>query len=231
MKYICTHTDFTVPYKLNGEYTILSTKIPLDNVYPYQIIYPDNELKEMQYNYAEGYMIYDVFKNGNYNTIDEWVAINHYRRYIDYHPETITLPQPFIFNLNQQYGSCHNIKDILEIEQIISDNFPEYKLDYNNINILYPCNMFQLPIEDFNKYVKFVFGVLDIYNEKYKLKTDEDVKKHVTERNTKINFDVNYQSRLQGFLMERIGTIFFLNYIKDKNVEYKPILITTEKIY
>lgn len=233
MNYICTHTDFTLPNNLTGDYTILSTKQPLENKYPFPIIYPDNQYKELQYNYAEGYMIYDIYKNANYNNTDNWVSINHYRRYIDYQPNTITLPTPIRTNMHAQYKACHNINHLLEVEQIIDELFPNYSMDYKNINILYPCNMFQLPLKDFNAYTEFQFKVLDEFNKRNNLYNRTDVENFVL--NTKQGYtrliDLNYQSRLQGFLMERIGTIFFINYLKgNTNTKFNPIKLTSKKI-
>ena len=79
MIYICTHTDFE-EYKKNGDYTIISSN-ELNNEYSFPVINADNELSDMQFGYAEGYMIYDIWKKHSLN--QEWIGINHYRRYFD----------------------------------------------------------------------------------------------------------------------------------------------------
>jgi hypothetical protein len=119
---------------------------------------------------------------------------------------------------------------LLQVEKIIDEKFTEFHLDYENINILYPCNMFVLDKLTFNRYCFFLFSVLSEFDRQNLLFTDEDVKAYV-ERNKQHykTFDLEYQSRLQGFLMERISTIFFINAFKDKPVEQKEIIITDNK--
>lgn len=226
MIYICTHKDFN-EVKKNGEYTIVSTH-KLNNKYNFPIIYTDNDLKPLELSYSEGYSIKEIYLNLLYNNA-EWIGINHYRRYFDITPKDTNntiLPVPLNFNMHMQYAACHNINDLIKVEQIIDTFFPEYKTDYNNINVLFPCNMFVMKKYDFKDYYNFVFGVLKIFSQQNGLYTDADVKRYV-ESNRKYyrypNFDINYQSRLHGFLMERLSTIFFLKHFKNKNVIYKEI--------
>ena len=223
MKFICTHTDFKAP---TGDYTIVSNK-PFNNKYNLPVVVADNLLKPLEYSYAEGYMIYDIWNKYN----EDWIAINHYRRYLLKGNNETTLAKPLYQNMHWQYKECHNINDLLKVESIIDKYFPEYSLDYKEINKIYPCNMFILNKEDFNNYCNFVFSVLQRFSEENNLFTDEDVKKYV-ESNKQYykKFDLSYQSRLHGFLMERIGTIFFLNYLKNKPFNTIEITITNEKI-
>lgn len=224
MRYICTHTDFDSSMFPNG--TIISAN-KLDNQYNLPVIYADNMLNPLQYNYAEGYMIYDIWKKDNKN---EFIEINHYRRHfetIDTPNETI-LPIPMSCNMLLQYAQCHNINDLMPIFRIIDKYFPKYSLNYKNIELLYPCNMFKLPHEEFDKYCNFVFSVLDIYNNAFGYKCNEDVEKHMAAYFAQQH--VRYQSRLQGYLFERIGTIFFLNHFRNKRVKFQNIVYTSEKI-
>jgi hypothetical protein len=229
MIYIATHTDFN-EYKKNGEYTIISAK-ELKNNYSFPWILADNELKPIQFAYAEGYVIHDIYQKTN----DEWVGLNHYRRYFDNPTNETTLPTPMHCNMHQQYAGCHNIEDLINCENIIDKYYPEYSMDYNNINVLFPCNMFIMNRTDFNNYHNFIFGVLDKFNDENNLHSDEDVYNYVTNNKNKYrttaHTDIKYQSRLQGFLMERLGTIFFLKYFKDKPVIYKDIKVVSNKIY
>ena len=59
---------------------------------------------------------------------------------------------------------------------------------------------------DFFKYCEFMYDVLFEFDRRHNLTSDEDVLKYV-----KNNF---YQSRLQGFLSERIANIFYFNNFK-----------------
>lgn len=226
MIYICTHTDFE-EYKKNGDYTIISSN-ELNNEYSFPVINADNELSDMQFGYAEGYMIYDIWKKHSLN--QEWIGINHYRRYFDSPDDKTTIPAPILTNMHRQYAGCHNIEDLLKVESIIDRYYPDYHMDYANINVLYPCNMFIMRREDFNAYCEFVFGVLGKFNEDNNLHSDEDVLKYVTSNADKYsNRDLKYQSRLQGFLMERIGTIFFLKHFKVTDVDNNPIHVVANK--
>ena len=222
MNFICTHTDFKEP---DGDYVIICNR-KLNNIYKLPVIIADNRLKDLEYSYAEGFMIYDIWMKCK----EDWIGINHYRRYLST-TEELTLPKPLSFNMHEQYANCHNLNDLLKVEKIIDKYHPEYSCDYKNINVLYPCNMFVMHKQAFHDYCEFVFDVLDKFNEENGLHTDEDVRKYVTRNKSdyKVKFNERYQSRLHGFLMERIGTIFFLKYFEGKDVTYKNIIVTDTK--
>ena len=225
MRYICTHTDFDAsPFK---DGTIISSN-ELKNKYDLKIIYANNELKPLQFNYAEGYMIYDIWKK---DLDSEFIEINHYRRKFleeTYNEEQTVLPMPLKFNILDQYKGTHNVNDLNECFDIIRKYYPCINL--NNIlkgNLLFHCNMFKMRHEDFNNYCSFVFKVLDIFNEKHNFKCNEDVVSYVSYKFSNPK-DIKYQSRIQGFLMERISTIFFLNYFNFKSLRLIPILLLNE---
>lgn len=227
MIYICTHTDFD-EYVKNGEYTIVSNR-KLNNDYSFPVIVADNDINPMRFAYSEGISIRDIFLKTN----DEWVGINHYRRYFEGGTKNeTTLPIPLQCNMHQQYAACHNINDLYKVEAIIDKHYPKYSMKYNEINCIYTNNMFVMNRRDFNNYCKFVFGVLNRFNEENNLHTDADVKNYVlnNKKYYRKELDVEYQSRLHGFLMERIGTIFFLTYFKNKPVTHKQIKIVANKI-
>jgi hypothetical protein len=76
--------------------------------------------------------------------------------------------------------------------------------------------------EDFIEYGNFVFGVLFEFDKRNNLNNDEDIKKFI-EKNfiNKINSDdivnsINYQRRLEGFLLERLTNIFYNFKFKNK---------------
>lgn len=228
MIYLATHTDFN-EYKKEGDYKIISVT-ELKNKYSFPVIVADNDLKQLYFAYSEGYLIKDIYLKTN----DEWVGINHYRRYFENPKNETTLPTPIRCNMHQQFANCHNIEDLYKVEKIIDTYFPEYSMNYEKINELYPCNMFIMKREDFNEYYRFVFGVLEKFNEENNLHTNEDVYNYVKGNRMKYHsherLDIKYQSRLQGFLMERLGTIFFLQHFKDTPVAYRTINIVTNKI-
>lgn len=227
MNYICSFKDFKETHT-GDDFTILTTS-KLDNKYNVPVIHVEwNPWRDAEYAYSEGYVIRYIYEH----THDEWVGVSQYRRYFkEYYPDKTILPVPLKFNMNEQYRKCHNINDLLQCERIIDEYYPEFSMDYDSINILYHCNMFHMKREDFEEWYKFVFGVIDKFKEENKLYTDEDVQKYVTSNLDKYSDKrVSYQSRLFGFLMERLSNIFFIKWFKDKEVTYQPIIITQEKL-
>lgn len=227
MNYIATHTpNFTIGVDLSGEnskdYTIIST-VEITKDYGIPVIVADNELNKVEYCYAEGYHIWEIYSKHD----DEWIGLNHYRRYMrDFPKEQTVLPEPMHFNMHKQYGQCHNIEDLLECESIIDKYFPQYKLNYDKIDVLYPCNMFVMNAVDFHHYCEFCLGVLGIFDAIHNYRTYEDVERYAKE---KFPDRYRYQARLQGFLMERLGTIFFLNNFKKNDFITRPIIVNGDK--
>lgn len=212
MIYICTHVDFKeYPGHVDG-YTILASR-PLENEYAAHVEYvKKNEITPMQFGYSEGYHIHHIYKHHK----DDWVGINHYRRYFDNMPANRTiLPVPRGYLMHNQYAKAHNINDLMQCYDIIEEYFPEYKCDYYALH-LYTNNMFVMRQADFRAYHDFVFGVLDKFNEQNGLHTDEDIYNFVERRYDQYcqKHSIKWQSRLQGFLMERIGSIFFSTYFQ-----------------
>ena len=86
-----------------------------------------------------------------------------------------------------------------------------------------PCNIFILPRNTFSLWARFVFGVLDKFNEKMGFKTDLDITNHVVNNMDKYvenkgglpNSSTAYQSRIHAFLMERLSSFFFKKYVKN----------------
>ena len=122
---------------------------------------------------------------------------------------------------------------------IIKEHFPEYYEDATllmDTTYFIPCNIFVLKREMFIDWCEFVFGVLDIYNEKMGFKTDLDVCNHVVNNMDKYvdtkggipNISTSYQSRIHSFLMERLSSIFFKHNIKHP---YNSNIVLTEVHY
>lgn len=228
MLYIITHTDFK-EHITEGNATILS-KCELNGTYHFPVIEVHNELEPIKHAYGEGVQIKHIYDNAT----DDFIGICQYRRYlqgVNGTEQQVILPQPLQFNLHEQYSLCHNSEDLTACYSIIDNHFSKYAMDYKQINLLFPCNMFVMPLSDFKEYYDFTFGVLDLFNQQYELKTDEDVIKHVEQNLNKYSDKrVIYQSRLQSFLLERLGTIFFLKHYKESDYITRPIELTGEKI-
>lgn len=120
--------------------------------------------------------------------------------------------------MHRQFADAHNIEDLLQCETIINESYPEYKCEYDAIH-LFTNNMFIMRQADFKAYHDFVFGVLDKFNEENDLHTDDDIYRFIERRYDKYNHKhgIKYHARLQGFLMERLGSIFFTSYFDIKS--------------
>lgn len=220
--YICTHKDFSVPQDLKGNYKIITDGTELTQQYPYPVTNADNELIPMKHCYSEGVMLYDIWKK---DTTSQYIGINHYRRYLqsqffDGEDENV-LPIPMAFNLYAQYAGCHNILDLLECKEIIEKYYSNYS---TNVVGFSPCNMAILEHSIYDEWCEFMFGVLEIFNERKKLYTDEDVRNYVGKYFPEDKID--YQSRLNAFLMERISTIYFANKFDGQKIRRSQIIMT-----
>lgn len=226
--YICTHKDFEVPKELKGNYTIVTDGTDLQNKYDIPILKADNELLPLKHSYSEGYMIYDIWKK---DSESDFIGLNHYRRHLQIQEvedniEENVLPVPMAFDMYLQYGQCHNIDDLLEVKAIID----KYYKDFNtNVQGFLPCNISILDRATFNEWCDFLFGVLEIFNERKSLYTDEDVRFHCWKNGKKylVPFNLDYQSRLHAFLMERITTIYLANKFNHKPIRYSQIVMGT----
>lgn len=219
MQFVISHKDFDLRKPVN-KCSIYSCK-QLENDYDVPVLVADNKYRELKHSLCEGYMMYDIYLKSK----AKWIGINHYRRIWHNPTEELTLPKPMIFPVNNQYMMCHNIDDLRQCEEIIDEFYPEYHLDWDGLGILFGFNMSILTKELYDKYIEFVFGVLDRFCEKNGLYSDEDVRRYVEGNKEKYNgsFDIDYQSRLLGFLMERIGTIFFVHEMNNNNFIFRDI--------
>lgn len=220
--YICTHKDFEIPEGLKGNYKIITDGTELTNNYPYPINKAENELTPLKHGYSEGVMIYDIWKN---DTDSDYIGINHYRRYFDVQRieddiQQNILPIPMAFNMYDQYKGCHHIADLNECKNIIEKYYGEYN---TNVIGFYPCNMAVLDHDTFDEWCKFIFGVLDIFNERRHFTCEEDIRRYVEQY---FPNNTDYQSRIQGFLLERLSTIYFANKFNEKPIRLSQIIMT-----
>jgi hypothetical protein len=188
----------------------------------------NNELYAKRRGYSEGSKIYYIWKNYYQNKItSKYIGFVHYSRVFNFANNIPNLDKIFrkhdvILNekiilgstVKAHFASCHFGKFLDEIEEIIKENFTDYypqakKTLYGNI--LRACNIFIMKKEDFIKYGKFVFGVLLEFDRRHNLNNDKDIKNLIESENKKIGnkIDEDYQSRQEGFLMERISSIYY----------------------
>ena len=170
-------------------------------------------------NYCELTGLYWAWKN-----LDcEYIGLCHYRRYFAYKTRKhslnakksviysskdyirllknydIILPKATILNQSgkKEYATSHQLNDLIITKKILLKLYPEYEHSYNNVmnnNKFYFFNMFVMKKSLFNQYSNWLFPIL------FELEKQVNIK----------NYD-SYQSRLFGFLSERLFNIW-LNY-------------------
>lgn len=110
----------------------------------------------------------------------------------------------------KQFGLCHNINDLIIVQNIINKNFPEYSSDFVkyiiNDDKLYGNSGIILKSEDFNKYCNFLFTIIDEHKKLNNINDIYDMKVYLTCDNKRKN--IERQRFLYGFLAERIMTLF-----------------------
>lgn len=182
-------------------------------------------------NYCELTGLYWVYKN-----IDcEYIGLSHYRRYFTVKPlvnrvlskddkfslilkeeealqllkdADIVLPSKrnyYIETVESHYKNAHHIEDLNKVREIIKEYHSEYTESFNEVmggKKLYLYNMFIMKKKDFDEYCKWLFDIL------FKLESQIDIS----------NYD-NYQSRIFGFLSERLFNVW----IRKNNLRIKEI--------
>ena len=222
--FIMTHKDFNLQ-RTNSAYTIVADdKSQLKQKYNLSIIYAENgRLYKMKRAYGEMsklYYIYQLYKTGQMSS--KYIGLNHYRRYFKFRDNIpdiddifknydVILNRASVFKIGMrnQFCKCHICKNYDEIIDIIKDIKPEYyesAIKTINLTRIHYCNIFIMKKSDFLKYCEFMYDVLFEFDRRHNLTSDEDVLNYV-------NNDI-YQSRLQGFLSERLGNIFYFQNFK-----------------
>ena len=228
--FICGYKDFDCPvtsnvYKIikNGNVEITNTNLE---------IFSDNtgdNISSRNLEYSELTMYYWIWKN---YPIKDYIGFCQYRRYYEFMdkiPEfdkefkncDIILPRQirFFLPLAAQYHIYHNVDDLQLVSKIIEDLYPSIYQQHLQILFkkytIHPCNMFITRKETFNDMMEFLFSILFEWEKRMGLKTKEDYVNHVEKNKQRYlkpfspNCEINYQSRILGFLSERILEIYY----------------------
>ena len=159
----------------------------------------------------------------------KYIGFNHYRRYftftdnipnIDfifkYYDVILARPMKKTEGMKKQYCQWHICKNYDEILNIIKAIKPEYykiALKTTQEQNIYLYNIFIMKKNDFFKYCEFIFDVLFEFDKRNNLTSDKDVL-DFAKKSYNISSQYYYQSRLQGFLAERISNIFYHKHFK-----------------
>jgi hypothetical protein len=233
--YIVTHKDFTnILY--SPVYKILcDEKSKLKQEYNLSIIETnkDNILFPKRRGYGECSKIYHIWKLYKKRILkSKYVGIIHYRRIFSFKNNIPNLDEIFKnydvilkkkywfkFSIREQFNRYHIAKFLNESIDIIQEKFPEYyqyAISFLRKNSGHFGNIFIMKKKDFIKWGEFAFGVLLEFDKRYNLTTDKDINKLIIKEAKNLNKKLNipYQSRLEGFLVERISNIFYKRHFK-----------------
>lgn len=237
--FVMAHKDF-YNVRNNQIYKIVADdKTQLKNKYNLSVIYANKGmLYQKRYSYAEMsklYYIYQLYKSGNLSS--KYVGLNHYRRYFNFLDNIPDLDKIFenydvILNRKTTLKSnlikhyCDNTfcKPLLEIINIIKEKKTEYyKTAIKSLNSkkIYFGNIFIMKKGDFFKYCEFIYDILFEFDRKNNFTSDKDIYYYLEKYYPKSLIDIHM--RIQGFLAERLSTIFFEHNFK--RIKTFPIAI------
>ena len=182
--------------------------------------------------------IYWIWKNDNHQYKGQY----QFRRRFDINPEMIPgilkeydiivpIPAYFVLSVYKHYERFHIQSDLNLCYDIICERYPEYKDRFDDIirnkNVLYYSNGFITTKEKYDEMCSFVFDVLFEYEKRMGLKTKEEWVEHGKKKDRSLNShkdemsDAEYQSRVCGYLSERIFTLYIIsNFDKRYHVRY-----------
>jgi hypothetical protein len=209
---------------------VVDDETQLKNKYNLQVIYADKgKLYPKRNSYAEMsklYYIYELYRNGTLSS--KYIGLNHYRRYFKFLDNIPDLDKIFekydvilnnknhlSTNLKRQYCASTLCKPLEEAIKIIKEKKPKYyktAIESLNAKEAYFCNIFIMKKGDFFKYCKFIYDILFELDRRHNFTSDKDIINYLESYYPK-NI-VNRHIRIQGFLSERLSTIFFKHNFK-----------------
>lgn len=222
--YIAAHKNFVTPLPKDKDVYVLCPQSRDVKDKRLDIMYIDDEFTmKWKKSYSEGCLLHYLWKHSE--ILPQFVGINHYRRFFkQYYDSPLdaikTLEnkdaiimheyihkKPFTNGIVMRLAHPSYDADLLKgiIRVYYKDYFDAYKEMENDCK-QYPCSMFIMKKEDFLEMCEFVFGVLDIYNEKQSFECDKDVYKYIMfqrlEHNECTYQTFDWQTRLHGFWLE-----------------------------
>jgi hypothetical protein len=242
--FICAHKDFKA-YPTNDVYKIIHGNEKID-VPLRQYSETHTELSDLEFSLAEGSRIYWLYKNYK---LKKYIGICHYRKYFSFfdkipdiekifsgHDIIVTKPQTSC-SVIKQYSASHRTDDLIDLLNIIKEINPSWfnkgVLDCVNKNVLYACNMFIMESSEFLKYCEYVFNIIKEFCKRRGWKNDEDIRKYVEEHKNEYlkqvypGNTIEYQSRVLGFLLERLTSIYISTNFENPHII--PMIITEDK--
>ena len=224
-----THKDF-INYRYNPAYTIVADdKLNLN--YSLKIIYADKgklyKLKRAYGEMSKLYYIYELYKKGILNS--KYIGLNHYRRYFNFtdnipdldnifknYDVILNKPITYINGMKEQYCLsviCEHYDEMLNIIKDIRPDYYDTAIKSIKFTEIFICNLFIMKKDDFFKFCGFIFDVLFEFDKRHNFISDDDVLNYIIKNYNKSN-NYLYESRIQSFLAERLGNIFYYQNFK-----------------
>lgn len=136
----------------------------------------------------------------------------------------LILSSGYALNNRDWYAYWHNVEDFDFIGEIIKDKYSKYYdgfIKMSEVKYIYPSNLFIMNKDMFIEYCEFIFSLLMDFRKERGFFTTEDCIKYVENNKEKyLNkassyYDVTMQSRIVGYLSERVLLAFLLSKRKD----------------
>lgn len=243
--FICSYKTFT-PLVKNVAYKVL---IPDSNIFSCSGLAcyrceSDDKYKDKHY--SEMYVMKNIPSTVKRH---KYIGFCHYRRYFSFLDEIPNLdeifseydaisvtPIKFKRSVREQYGAMHNIDDLNALEEIVKNDFNDYYDAFKEVmdgNLFYPCNMFIMRTEDFDKYIKFLYDVVDgkfmrdVIGDDFDAYLERNKDKYIKRFHP--NNTLEYQYRVGGYLMERLTNVFFKKHFS--KIKTYDIILTENKYF
>ena len=183
--YVCAHKQFDTSVVPEDNHTIMYTKDC------------NNLLNNLEYAYAEGYMMRELYEHSE--QLPDYVGIAQYRKYFSSpidklydvlvngdNGRAVDIILPYQQNqhltIYKLYDYCANIKDLDLIIDIVCRHNPNYANVIKHVfnqHLFFPYNMCIMSRENFCKYCEWAFNILEEYNKIMKFTTYDDIYKYV----------------------------------------------------
>ena len=242
--YVITHKKFN--YYLPEHYVpLLVGAVNKDKIDGYLSDDEGDNISSKNKNYCELTGLYWIWKHSNENI----VGLSHYRRYFSGNPlgffgeitETMIFgklkplsvsklnkclencdwilptPEKNYFkkrSVRQQFQASHDIKDLETTRRILGELYPEYLPEFDEVmngHQLVICNMFYTHKKYMDEYSSWLFSIL------FEIEKNVDIS----------NYD-DYQSRLYGFLSERLFNVWITHHKERFRIKYLSIFNTAK---
>ena len=172
--------------------------------------------------------LYWAWKN-NFIDTSSYVGLVHYRRYFvggltfgkasilsneqlehylkEYDVITPKKRKYYVETVESHYGNAHYLKDLKLLRAVINETTPEYLTSFDQLmqeRELYPFNMFVMHHKHFTNYMQWLFPLLLELEKRLDISTYN-----------------SYQSRIFGFLAERLFNVW----LKSNNLKVKELKV------